>query len=102
MTDNWHCPRVKLLFGVGSIQHFRITTIVLSVSLETQDLETSISRAHNVKHNLFFKGHCYILFEIIVHLRQRNALVNDGISRHIPCYIFNVFASLTITDGPQT
>ena len=102
MTEKWHCPQVKLLFGVRSIQPFRITATVLSVSLKTQDLKTSISRAHNVKHNLFSKGHCYMLFEFIVHLRQRNALVNDGISRHIPCYIFNFFASITITDGPQT
>ena len=94
MTEKWHCPQVKLLFGVGSIQPFRITAIVLSVSLETQDLETSISRVYNVKYNLFSKGHCCMLFEIIVHLRQRNAFVNDGISRYSGNFLVRFSMSL--------
>lgn len=85
---------IKLLFGVGSIQPFMITAIVLSVSFETQDLETSIFRAHKVKHNIFSKGLCYILFEIIVHLRQRNAFMNDGISRHSGSFLVTFSMSL--------
>ena len=94
MTDKWRCPQVKLLFGAGSIQPFRMTGVVLSVWLEKRDLEPYSSRAHNVKYNVFFRGLCYILFEIIVHLRQRNAFVNDGISRHSGNFLVTFSISL--------